>query len=210
MWFFLYTRAVAETPGEIMHWRARVRPRVLSPETGEALPLTDFVGPILAGGGSGVIRIQGPPGSGKTTALDHLAGVVPPHLSVSFLDEPHRPSDIVEALSRGWVVYTSRDASFPTALATNLKLAPWGEDEWIEYLLASDRRHCSSVMARLARAKPETAMLGGNPELWGLVLDRMMADPSVAGPGLRDQKRSRRLVARRRAPASSKATVSLP
>ncbi len=107
-----------ETPGEIMHWRARVRPRVLSSETGEALPLTDFVGPILAGGGSGAIRIQGPPGSGKTTALEHLAGVVPPHLSVSFLDEPHRPVQLL--LAADWLARAIKDRAEGEALAVAL------------------------------------------------------------------------------------------
>ena len=173
--------AADETAGEFDHWRARVRPRVLSPITGESLPLTEIVGPLFEGRESGAIRLVGGPGSGKSTAVNHLAGLVPPHLRVSFLDEPH-PSAINQAVSRGWVVYTSKYASSPSAGATNLQLARWGEDEWIEYLLASDRRLCAAVMARLARVKAESRRLDGIPELWRLVLDRMMADPSVQGP----------------------------
>jgi uncharacterized protein YjbI with pentapeptide repeats/energy-coupling factor transporter ATP-binding protein EcfA2 len=169
------------TAGDFHHWRARVRPRVLSSETGESLPLDDMVGPIFAGRESGVIRLVGLRGAGKTTALNHLAGLVPPHLGVSFLDEPHAFA-VSQASSRGWVVYTSRDATVPREPVTSLRLAPWGEDEFIEYLLASDQRLCSSVMARLARAKPEHSRLGGNAELWRIVLDRMIADPSVPGP----------------------------
>jgi uncharacterized protein YjbI with pentapeptide repeats len=37
-------------------------------------------------------------------------------------------------------------------------------------------------MARLETAKEEAARLDGIPELWRLVLDRMMADPSIPGP----------------------------
>ena len=161
--------------------RARVRPRVLSPETGESLPLTDVAGPILTGRDSGAIRLLGRHGSGKTTALNHLAGLVPPHLNVSFLDEPS-PHAIANALSRGWVVFTSRLTSFPTVPVSSLKLAPWAQDEWIEYLLASDHRQCTSVMDRLTRVKEETTLLGGIPELWVIVLDRMIADPSLPGP----------------------------
>jgi uncharacterized protein YjbI with pentapeptide repeats/energy-coupling factor transporter ATP-binding protein EcfA2 len=169
---------VAETPGAIMHWRARVRPRVISPESGEALPLEDTIGPILAGGESGAICIVGGAGTGKTTALIHLAGLLPPHLRVSFLDEPPIEPES-DASSPGWVVSAS-DTRAPSA--TNLQLAAWGKDEWIEYLLATDRRQCGSVMAGLTLLEDETHALEGIPELWRLVLDRMIADPSLPGP----------------------------
>jgi len=175
--------AAALAVDEIGQPRTLVRPRVLAPETGESLLLHDVVGPIMSGNERGVIRLVGPPGSGKTTALDYLAGLLPPYLSVSLLEDPH-PSVFVEALSRGWVVSTAESAvgSFVSDPATKLRLAPWGEDEWIEYLLASDRRTCASVMARLSDAKDEAARLDGIPELWRVVLDRMMADPSIQGP----------------------------
>jgi uncharacterized protein YjbI with pentapeptide repeats/energy-coupling factor transporter ATP-binding protein EcfA2 len=172
--------AAGENAGEIDDWRASVRPRVLSPETGESLPLTDVIGPILAGTNVGLIRLVGRSGSGKTTALNHLAGLLPPHLDVSFLDEPG-PSAIVAA-PRGWVISTSERARDTDCQTHQLVLAPWGEDEWIEYLLATDRRLCASVMARLAPAKAEATRLQGIPELWRLALDRMMADPSLPGP----------------------------
>ncbi len=173
--------AVAETGDVLSHWRARVRPRVISSVTGESLPLDDTVGPILESRDFRAICLLGPSGSGKTTALNHLAGLVPPHLGVAFLDQP-LPSAIVDASSRGRLVFTAHSAPFSIARTTNLQLAPWGEDERIEYLLASDRQMCASVMARLASAKSEAARLDGIPELWRLVLDRMMADKSVPGP----------------------------
>ena len=63
-----------------------------------------------------------------------------------------------------------------------MKLAPWGRDEWIEYLLAGDRDLCASVMARLARQEAEQDLLEGIPELWRIVLDRMAADEAIRGP----------------------------
>jgi uncharacterized protein YjbI with pentapeptide repeats/energy-coupling factor transporter ATP-binding protein EcfA2 len=174
--------ADAETVVEMAYTQATVRPRVLSPETGESLPLDDVVGPILAAGEPGVIRLVGPAGAGKTTALNHLARLVPPHLDVAFLDEPSSHA-IAQAFGQGLLVYTSASTAVSKEPAAILRLAPWGEDEWIEYLLASERRLCSSVMGRLALAKPEAARLGGIPELWHLVLRRMMADSSVDGPG---------------------------
>ena len=159
--------------------RVRVRPRVYSPESGESSPLEDEIGPILASHDRGAIRVSGPAGVGKSTALIHLARVVPPHFEVSFLDEPD-PLTLAEAATRGRVVFASSHGS-PKLLA-DLKLAPWGRDEWIEYLLAGDRDHCASVMARLARQEPEQDLLEGIPELWQIVLDRMAADEAIRGP----------------------------
>jgi uncharacterized protein YjbI with pentapeptide repeats len=170
-----------EIAGRFNRARARVKPRVIAAETGEALPLEDLIGPILAGAESGAIRISGRAGSGKTTALAHLSGLVPPHLRVSFLEGP-RPRALALAIDRGWAVFTSDNASFRNSAQFDLRLAPWGEGEWIEYLLATDRRLCASVMTRLGLAKPEIARLEGIPELWRIVLDRMIADPSLPGP----------------------------
>ncbi len=173
--------ADAETIEELNCVPARVRPRVLSPETGESLPLVDVIGPILARGDSGVIRIFGSAGAGKSTALIQLAALLPPHLRVSLLDEPSASAILAESSNR-WLIYTSTSPAVTKGLSTYLRLAPWGEDEWIEYLLACDRGMCASVMGRLALVKPEADRLGGNPELWDVVLSEMMADPSLDGP----------------------------
>jgi uncharacterized protein YjbI with pentapeptide repeats len=174
-----------EDPGEPIATRARVRPRVFSPYGNGSMPLEDEVGPFLVTDTPSAIQIVGAPGAGKTTALGHLASIVPPYLRVSFLDEPEPPA-VNEALARGWVVFTSNisanPAHFPIAPANRLLLAPWGKDEWIEYLLATDGRLCASVMARLTTTKRETTGLYGIPELWRVVLDRMIADPSITGP----------------------------
>ena len=173
--------ADAETIEELNCVPAPVRPRVLSPETGESLPLVDVIGPILANADSGVIRIFGSAAQGKSTALNQLAGLLPPHLSVSLLDEPSASAILAESSNR-WRIYTSASSAIMKGPATYLRLAPWGEDEWIEYLLASDRGMCSSVMGRLALVKAEADRLGGNPELWDVVLREMMSDPSLDGP----------------------------
>jgi hypothetical protein len=54
-----------EIAARVNRARARVKPRVIAAETGEALPLEDVIGPILTGAESGAIRISGRPGSGK-------------------------------------------------------------------------------------------------------------------------------------------------
>ena len=59
-------------------------------------------------------------------------------------------------------------------------LAPWGRDDWIEYLLTEHRDRCASVMGRLPRgAAPDP--LGGCPFLWRIILDYMAAPPG-GGP----------------------------
>ncbi len=158
---------------------ARVRPRVETSEGGESLPLADEIGPILAAHERGAVRVSGPDGSGKSSALNYLARVVPPHLGVSFLDEPD-PLALAEASARGLVVFASNHPS-PKLLA-EMKLAPWGRDEWIEYLLAGVGSRCASVMDRLGRRGAEGDMLDGIPELWGIVLDHMAADAAIDGP----------------------------
>ena len=158
---------------------ARVRPRVISPESGEALPLESEVGPILAGHERGALRVSGPEGSGKTTALSYLARLIPPHLPVTFLDDP-LPAELAIAAVAGRVVFTSNDP--PRELLADLRLAPWGRDEWIEYLLAGDRSRCASVMSRLGRCDADLGLLEGTPELWRIVLDRMAGDEAVDGP----------------------------
>src|SRR5262249_33303394 len=57
-------------------------------------------------------------------------------------------------------------------------LVPWGEDEQIEYLLAVARERCGPVMSRV-KAAADRGWFGGSPELWRIVLDRMVADPAI-------------------------------
>ena len=57
--------------------RALVRPRVVSPVSGETLLLEDEILSLLERDESGVVWLVGGPGAGKTTALAHLAAVVP-------------------------------------------------------------------------------------------------------------------------------------
>jgi uncharacterized protein YjbI with pentapeptide repeats len=156
--------------------RAPVRPRVLCPQSGEALPLEDEVRALIEARARGVVQITGPTGSGKTTALRHLAAVLFPG-AVTFIDDS--PLTTVKNLSSGLVVHATREARPQPYLAT-YQMAPWGEDEWIEYLLALHRERCGSVVKRL-RAAADRDLLPPLPEVWKLVLDQMAAEEAVAG-----------------------------
>ena len=170
------SRDVDEQPRDLVPQRAPVRPRFVSPEGDGSLPLEDEILAFAKRAKRGAIMIVGPMGSGKTTALEHLAAVLPPSLGVSFLDDPE-PSILAAAAANGLVVYAAERSAHPEHLAI-FRLAPWCEDERIEYLLAAARPQCASVMTRL-KDSDDCRRLDGSPELWRLVLDRMAADPSV-------------------------------
>jgi uncharacterized protein YjbI with pentapeptide repeats len=155
--------------------RAPVKPRVISPETGDAIPLEDIL-PDLGKEPGAVIEIVGGLGSGKTTALAHLAATAPADLEVVYLDDAS-PLSVVDAARSAVVVCTSRDSQALRG-AASFRLAPWGNDELLEYLLAMHPLQCRSVLVRL-QAAPDRHLPQGLPELWRLVLDRMAEDESL-------------------------------
>ncbi len=155
--------------------RALVRPRVISPETGDAIPLEDVLLEVC-GSSQRVIEIVGGCGSGKSTALAHLAAILPPDRKVVLLDDAS-PESVAEATNMVAVVFTSMHPhSVPGAVS--YRLVPWGDDELAEYLLAAHPARCRSVMARL-HAAPDRSLPKGFPEIWRLVLDRMAEDDSL-------------------------------
>src|SRR4051812_2008730 len=119
--------------------RAPVRPRVLTPGSGTALPLEDEVQALAAAGTRGVVHMIGSIGSGKTTALRHLAAVLPPSTPVRVAAESETDA------GHGTDCLVVRAASSPAAGpgVVNYRLAPWGTDDLIEYLLVVHRDRCA-------------------------------------------------------------------
>jgi uncharacterized protein YjbI with pentapeptide repeats/energy-coupling factor transporter ATP-binding protein EcfA2 len=170
--------------------QARVRPRVVSPDTGEAILLEEEIGSMIQAGRGGLVAITGGPGSGKTTALGHLAAILPPWARdrVRLIDQPdHR--EALDAHASDWAVLQAAAADRylvivaprpPSRLNRHAiyRLASWGQDDLIEYLLTAHRENCASVMTRL-KAGGDGDFLEGIPELWTVVLDRMARDESV-------------------------------
>jgi uncharacterized protein YjbI with pentapeptide repeats/energy-coupling factor transporter ATP-binding protein EcfA2 len=180
--------SVAEEPPIIVEGRdgltaqrAPVRPRVLSPDTGEAIPLDDEIGPMIQAGRCGLVAIAGEAGSGKTTALRHLAALLPPWARdrVRLFDQPDSDLAALEAAAadRSLVIITPCPTS-PLKSRAVYRLALWSQDDLIEYLLAVHWDRCASVMARL-KASGDRGFLEGIPELWAVVLDRMARDESI-------------------------------
>ena len=58
------------------------------------------------------------------------------------------------------------------------RLAPWTQDDAIEYLLATDREACVSVMGRL-KAPGRPRVPRRHPGALSVVLDRMARDESI-------------------------------
>lgn len=129
---------------------------------------------------AGAIEIVGDHGSGKTTALAHLAAMLPDGNKVVFLDDASI-EQVREAATRHLVVYSSFSPRFVPE-GESYRLAPWREDELIEYLVAVHPARCRSVMMRLQNQDERRLHLAGIPELWRIVLDRMAEDETLTGP----------------------------
>lgn len=160
--------------------RAPVRPRAISREFGETVLLEDAVGAVIDCANHGVVWILGGSGSGKTTALSHLAAVLPPSVAVELADGA--PAEEVIALgSQRLVISTAsrlEDHQSVAPAIASFRLARWHADEWIEYLLNTHPTRCASVMQRLGN-DPDPSALLGLPELWRLALDAMADDEQI-------------------------------
>ncbi|HWB10393.1 MAG TPA: pentapeptide repeat-containing protein [Pirellulales bacterium] len=149
--------------------RAAVRPRVVSPETGDSVLLEDEVSEWLKGP-SETLKIVGGTGSGKTAALRHLLAVFGPLEGVQWLDDVGFP-DLVTFRR---TIYTTATPWNPSD-GFSLRLAAWTGDELLEYCLNRHRERCSSILER-CRTMTDTDRLEGIPELWTAVLDALAAD----------------------------------
>jgi ABC-type cobalamin/Fe3+-siderophores transport system ATPase subunit len=120
--------------------------------------LEDEVARLVAERPGGLVRLVGPEGSGKTTSLEHLAAVLA-GTKVYFFDHSlSHDHDLLPSDNACWVVRATDVGG-----ADTYRLAPWGEDEWIEYLLAVHQHRCASVMTRL-RVAADWDILHGNPD----------------------------------------------
>jgi uncharacterized protein YjbI with pentapeptide repeats len=152
---------------------APVRPRIISPMCGEALPLEDEIRRLLDSGSASVIALVGAVGAGKTTALAHLAAMLPPADRIVLLDEA--TIAVLELAQSGQRVVCAATNAHAEGVA--LQLAPWTRDEVIEYLLAVHRDRCAAVMARLR--PQDDALCAGLPDLWRPVLDQLARDDTI-------------------------------
>lgn len=163
---------------------ATVRPRVTidGDATRDPELLVDLVETKLANHTHGLILLHGPRGSGKTTALQHLAhhfGRRRDLLLIDRLNEELLPAALARRTDDALIVTSISILSFPPSPLEHWHLAPWSLDDRIEYLLARHPAHVASVIRRSTRLPP-WCDLSGHPATWALVLDELARDESLA------------------------------
>lgn len=138
--------------------------------------LEEVVDGLLSEEAVGVVRIGGRAGSGKRTALASIVARAAWAERVVTLDRPER-HQVLERCPDRLVIYTRAE---PLALVhlAEYNLAPWDEDDRLEYLLARHPERCASVLTRVS-ASGHIEELMGSPELWCPVLDELAADERV-------------------------------
>jgi uncharacterized protein YjbI with pentapeptide repeats len=152
-----------------------VRPRVIAEQSRGTVLLEDLVEEMLANGDVSLLRVNGIRGSGLTTAQNYLQDRFGSQAGLRFTEEtsalpwPARPPSL-------WIGFPLTDSSLGRIL--RCEMAGWGQDELIEYLLATHRDRCASVMRRIHH-DPRTASLKGNPNLWSQVLELLAVDEGL-------------------------------
>ena len=153
--------------------RAPVRPRAFSLASGETLLLEEEIEALVAGSRSGLVCISGDAGCGKSTALEHLAATFAAASGVLFL-ERRRDDELLALAQHQLIVYAANPPRLQLGHLAVFQLAPFSDDELIEYLLTVHKESCGSVMARITA--DDRKLFRGIPDLWVAALNRLAQD----------------------------------
>lgn len=149
---------------------ALVQPRAISPLSNENMPLLDLV---LDQVGTDVRKIR-LVGRGIKTALAYLTDELSmnPEIQVLGVDE-----EVAEGTKANLTVFANFNKAKCRA-DLELKLARWGQDEVIEYLMAKSVQNCKSVMTRLTKSA-DLWLANGSPRVIAKVLDLMIDSEEI-------------------------------
>ena len=117
-------------------------------------------------------------GSGKTTALRHLAAAFEENSQIVLLDDTDQLDRETlqgnfQALNDDVIVVAARTE--PSG-SPQLRLQPWKTDEILEYLLTAHSQECGSVIERLGGEVRKS----WDPEVARAMLDEMAEDASLS------------------------------
>lgn len=159
---------------KVVPTRAAVRPRVLSAEWSTPKLLEDEIAELLDAGHPCDVDLVGPPGAGKTTALAHVAAL--------FADDPRLLlcDDEPSGGSRGAIVTVRTTVTRPSPHRRRLHLAPWDDDDVLEYLRARHRDCVGRVFAAWCARRDHD--LAAVPAICTAVLDQLAAEPDLTDP----------------------------
>ena len=155
--------------------RAAVRPRVRRDDGFESFLLEEEIRELLEEERSRNVVLVGPRGSGKTTALRHLAALFPdePRLRLAETSE----SSAVRDAERAVDVQVAESKPLGGEYLV-LHLLPWNADDRLEYLLARAPARCASVLGRLREPVAGLIVLS-RPAPCAAVLDALALDDAI-------------------------------
>lgn len=163
--------------GRVVPSRAVVAPRVRIAGETAAVPLEDRITQLLESKTRGLVNLIGPPGSGKTTALQHLSAVLGPDAPLHLIDTRIDPK--LQSLAKDFLVLVTSQQAIDSKQYLTLLMTSWTDEDLASYLLVAHPGRCRPVMGRVL-ADADRDLLCGLPELWRIVLDEMAADDSLA------------------------------
>jgi uncharacterized protein YjbI with pentapeptide repeats len=158
--------------------RAAVRPRVLVGSSSEPRLLEEEVADLLAGSRRVHVQLVGDPGTGKSTALGHLAAVFAGDSQLVLHDEDPPAAD-VEFLVEVVATQLPQRPGPTGSRAQVWQLAPWSDDDCIDYLRSQHPQYIGRAWQRW-RDTPEGHDLRRHPGLCTRLLDRLAASDGEA------------------------------
>ena len=151
-------------------FEAPVQPRAYSPISHDSLPLVDLI-LDLADSKIRTVRIVG---RGIKTALAYLGKELKDYANIRVLG----PDEEAESNHLWDVTVFASYSKVKCKADLELKLASWGRDEAIEYLMAKSPEKCKSVMTRLLKAD-DLWIANGSPRITSIVLDQMIQSETL-------------------------------